>query len=85
MLTFDELREIMLTCGTEIDVDLAGDIADTEMSELGFDSLAMLHIAAQITRRTRVSIPDDVALDLKTPGALLSFVNAGSQAEVGQP
>lgn len=80
MLTLDELRDIMLSCGTEADVDLAGDITDTEMAELGFDSLALLHIASLVQRRTQVAIPDELALKLETPGAVLAFVNGAGQA-----
>lgn len=81
MLTLDELRAIMLTCGTEADVDLDADITDTELADLGFDSLAMLHIASLVQQRTGVSIPDDLALELATPGAVLDFVN-GAAAKV---
>lgn len=75
MLTLDDLRGIMLTCGTDEDVDLDGDITDTPVDELGFDSLAMLHVASLVQRRAGVSIPDHLALELRTPGAVLDFVN----------
>jgi act minimal PKS acyl carrier protein len=76
VFTMDDLRDIMLSCGTEGGVDLAGDIANLEFdADLGFDSLAMLHVAAQIQHRIGVAIPDDLALELKTPGQLLDFVN----------
>lgn len=75
MFALNELREIMLTCGTDVGVDLDGNITDTPVDELGFDSLAMLHIAALIQRRVGVSIPDHLALELKTPGAVVDFVN----------
>lgn len=75
MFTLDELRQIMLTCGVEDGVDLDGDIAGTELTDLGYDSLAILHMAAQLEQRTGVSIPDDLALRLSTPRALLAHVN----------
>ncbi|HEX9334795.1 MAG TPA: acyl carrier protein [Pseudonocardiaceae bacterium] len=80
MLTLDDLRGIMLTCGTDADVDLDSDIVDTPMDQLGFDSLALLHIASLVQRRTEVAIPDHLALELKTPGAVLEFVNSAREA-----
>jgi act minimal PKS acyl carrier protein len=76
VFTMDDLRNIMLSCGTESGIDLAGDIANLDFAdELGFDSLAMLHICAQVQQQTGVAIPDDLAIELKTPGQLLDFVN----------
>lgn len=76
MFTMDDLRDIMLSCGTESGVDLAGDIANLDFEdELGFDSLAMLHVASLVQQQTGVAIPDDLAIELKTPGQLLDFVN----------
>lgn len=79
-LTLDDLREIMETCGTDAGVDLSGDIADVLFEELGFDSLALLHIASLVQRRTSVTIPDHMALELKTPGAILEFVRGLAEA-----
>jgi act minimal PKS acyl carrier protein len=76
----DELRQIMLTCGVEDGVDLDGDILDVELVDLGYDSLAILHMAAQLEQRTGVPIPDDMALRLSTPRALLAHVNQKVEA-----
>jgi act minimal PKS acyl carrier protein len=76
MLTLDDLREIMTTCGVEDGVDLYADITDVPMADLGYDSLARLQIAALIKDRTGVAISDDKVLELETPRELLDFVNA---------
>ncbi|MCW3840383.1 acyl carrier protein [Micromonospora yasonensis] len=76
MLTLDDLREIMTTCGVEDGVDLYADITDVPMEDLGYDSLARLQIAALIKDRTAVAIADDKVLELETPRELLDFVNA---------
>lgn len=76
MLTLDDLREFMETCGTDAGVDLNADIKDVLFEELGFDSLAILHIASLVHHRTSVAIPDHLALELKTPGAVLDYVNS---------
>ncbi|MGH3645679.1 MAG: acyl carrier protein [Micromonosporaceae bacterium] len=76
MLTLDDLREFMRTCGVEDGIDLDADIHDTEFADLGYDSLARLQIAAVIQDKTDVALPDDVVMELETPRAVLDFVNA---------
>lgn len=76
MLTLDDLREIMTTCGVEDGVDLHADIIDVPMADLGYDSLARLQIAALIKDRTGVAISDDKVLELETSREVLDFVNA---------
>jgi act minimal PKS acyl carrier protein len=74
VLTMDALRAIMRTCGVEDEVDLDGDIMDADVEELGCDSLAMIHIAAVIKERTTVNVDEELD-DLRTPRAILEFVN----------
>jgi act minimal PKS acyl carrier protein len=61
--------------GVDEGVELDGAIADVEFTELGYDSLAVLELASQIRRRYGVPVPDEAALELTTPGKLLTFVN----------
>ncbi|MFZ3572551.1 acyl carrier protein [Streptomyces sp. BH097] len=56
--------------------------ADTEFTALGYDSLALLGIAARIAKEFGVEIPDDVLFELHTPRAVLDLVN-GAVVERG--
>lgn len=80
MFTLDKLRSIMRSCGVEDAIDLDGDILDVAVSDLGYDSLAMLHIASLIQQDTSVPIPDDLALALETPRAVIEYVNTRIEA-----
>lgn len=76
LLTLDDLRSILReTAGEDESVDLDGDILDTEFTELGYDSLALLEAAAVISRTRGVALPDDLFTDVLTPRALLGEVN----------
>ncbi|MBV6696721.1 acyl carrier protein [Kitasatospora aureofaciens] len=75
-LNLDGLREIMRQCvGTGEAVDLDGDILHADFGELGYDSLAVLEVVTQVQGRLGVGIPDEVIDDLRTPAALLDYVN----------
>jgi act minimal PKS acyl carrier protein len=74
ILTLDVLRAIMRSCGVEDEIDLDGDIMDVDVEDLGYDSLAMIYMAAVIKDQTTVSM-DDMLEDLRTPRAILEFVN----------
>ncbi|ONI77889.1 actinorhodin polyketide synthase [Actinosynnema sp. ALI-1.44] len=79
--TLDDLREIMrASVGVDAEVDLDGEIADVEFAELGYDSLAVMELAGQVRRRLGVSISDDDALRITTPGKAVDYVN-GKLAE----
>lgn len=74
--TLDDLREVMRACGgVEEGVDLDGDIADVSFEELGYDSLAVLEMAAKLQNHLGVVIPDEMAEELLTPRALTEFVD----------
>ena len=48
---------------------------DTELEELGYDSLVVAELAVRLKDDYHVSIPDDVLDELKTPAALVSYVS----------
>lgn len=74
--TMDDLRDLMRTSvGVDEGVDLDGPIDDTELTELGYDSLALAEVLSQINRRYKVSISEDAAVELTTPGAVVRLVN----------
>ncbi|MER5326836.1 acyl carrier protein [Streptosporangium roseum] len=74
--TLDDLKEVMRVCaGVTDSVDLDSDIADVTFADLGYDSLAVLEMAAKLQNHLGVVIPDDVAEQLPTPRALAEYVN----------
>jgi minimal PKS acyl carrier protein len=74
--TIDDLRNLMRSCvGVDEGVDLDGPIEDTELADLGYDSLALAEVFSQINRRYKVSISEDAAVDLTTPGSVVRLVN----------
>jgi act minimal PKS acyl carrier protein len=74
--SLDDLREIMkLGVGVDEEVDLDGDIADTEFADLGYDSLAVLELTGQVQRRFPVNFTDDAVLGFVTPAQAVAFVN----------
>ncbi|GAA4616662.1 acyl carrier protein [Actinoallomurus liliacearum] len=74
--TLDDLREILRTCAGDAEsVDLDSDIADVTFEELGYDSLAVLEVAAKLQNHLGVVIPDDATEQLPTPRALTDYVN----------
>ncbi|HEX6345809.1 acyl carrier protein [Umezawaea sp.] len=74
--TLDDLRRIMRTSvGVDAGVDLDSDISDVEFDGLGYDSLALLELAAQVRREYGVPIPDDAILEVPTPGRAVELIN----------
>lgn len=71
----DLRRIIRTTVGVDDAVDLDGDILDTDFSELGYDSLAVLEITNKIGKESGVEVPDDAVPDLRTPRQLIGYVN----------
>ncbi|MEU6132831.1 acyl carrier protein [Saccharopolyspora sp. NPDC047091] len=55
--------------------DLDGDGLDRRFDELGYDSLALLEVAAVLRRTHGIALPDEAVLDVGTPAALLRIVN----------
>jgi act minimal PKS acyl carrier protein len=75
-LTLDQLRGIMRDCiGADEEVDLDGDIADRQFTELGYDSLAVLELFTRVEDAYRVRIPDEASETIGTPADLLDYVN----------
>ncbi|GAA2411520.1 acyl carrier protein [Actinomadura vinacea] len=72
----DDLRTLMRACVGEDDgIDLDGDIQDATFTDLEYDSLAVLELAARIETVWGVRIPDEDAAELETPGAFVDYVN----------
>lgn len=76
MLTIDEFKNIMqAVAGDYAAVDLSGDIADTPLADLGYDSLAVLEIASVVQQRYGLSVPDDCTERMTTPQAAVTYLN----------
>ncbi|MEU0743258.1 acyl carrier protein [Streptomyces sp. NPDC006134] len=77
VFTLDELKRILLeAAGADEQVDLDGDILDTEFQDLGYESLALLETSSRIERRYGISLDDEAVSDALTPRALIAVVNA---------
>ncbi|MEU1259425.1 acyl carrier protein [Streptomyces chartreusis] len=75
--TLPDLRRILLeAAGTDETVDLDGDIADLDFTDLGYESLALLETAGRIERTYDISLDEDALADANTPRALIDLVNA---------
>jgi minimal PKS acyl carrier protein len=72
--TLDHLNRIMRESGGER--DLNGAAADTSFSDLGYDSLAVLEIAARIGQDFTVLLSDDAVEQLGTPSNTVTMVNS---------
>ncbi len=71
--TLDHLNRIMRESGG--DNDLNGATVDTSFSDLGYDSLAVLEIAARIGQDFTVLLSDDAVEQLETPSNTVTMVN----------
>ncbi|WP_089107662.1 acyl carrier protein [Streptomyces hyaluromycini] len=74
--TLDDLRSTLRqAAGVAEDVDLDGDIFDTDFEALGYESLALLEVGSLVERQYGISL-DEVAInDARTPRAFIDAVN----------
>jgi act minimal PKS acyl carrier protein len=87
--THADLQAILDKCLPDDEaVRLESGNLDTDLEELGYDSLVIAELAVRLHDDYGVSIPDDVLDDLKTPAALVMYVSpripATQQPQVGQ-
>ncbi|MFJ6721812.1 MULTISPECIES: acyl carrier protein [unclassified Streptomyces] len=74
--TLEDLKRILLEgAGADENVDLNGDILDTEFEDLGYESLALLETCGRIEREYSITLDDSVMGEAKTPRALVAAVN----------
>lgn len=77
-VTFEDLKRILReSAGADENVDLDGDVLDTDFDDLGYDSLALLETASRIAVEYGITVDDDVATEARTPRGLLEVVNGG--------
>jgi act minimal PKS acyl carrier protein len=75
------VRLLSESVGLEEDADLAGDDADTPLVELGYDSLALLHVAGRIEADFGLILPDDAVTEDSTLASLLESLQRAERAE----
>lgn len=81
--TFDDLKRILLEgAGADEEVDLDGDILDTDFESLGYESLALLETASRIEREFDITLDDDIFADNSTPRSLVEAINASLKVTV---
>jgi minimal PKS acyl carrier protein len=61
--------------GVDESVSLGEEMAHRDFAELGYDSLAVLHIVSRIEQEYGVSIDEDAAVGLTTAADIVTFVN----------
>jgi act minimal PKS acyl carrier protein len=77
-VTLEDLKRILREgAGADENVDLDGEVLDTEFADLGYDSLALLEAAARITREYDITLDDDATISARTLRDLLKVVNGG--------
>jgi minimal PKS acyl carrier protein len=71
-----DLRRVLEeSVGVEDDLTFDGGNADTAFIDLGYDSLALLELASQVSRRYGVPIPDEAVHEMGTPQAAVDYIN----------
>ncbi|MEW1584732.1 phosphopantetheine-binding protein [Micromonospora vinacea] len=76
-LTLDDLRRILETSSGVVEQTDWTDPAtlDAPFDDLGYDSLALLELAARVQQEYEVRIPDDAVSIMKTPRLAVDYVN----------
>ncbi|MBY8886395.1 acyl carrier protein [Streptomyces sp. PTM05] len=75
-MTLSELTNLLRECAGEAEgVDLDGDVLDTALADLGYDSLAVLQTTGRIERDYDIRLSDDTVAEATTPRLLLDFIN----------
>lgn len=75
-ITVDDVRTILRECaGVDEFAPGSGDLMDTSFGDLGYDSLALIEIAARLRQRFGVDVADEIVADDRTPRQLLEEAN----------
>ncbi|MBT2208914.1 MULTISPECIES: acyl carrier protein [Actinomadura] len=80
-MNYDDLRSILIEAAGAVEgMDREQEIIDTDLYDLGYDSLALMEVAARIQQRFAVDIPDEEVTDLRTFRLILGRVNSSIEA-----
>jgi len=75
--TLEDLKRILLACaGADEKVDLNGNIIDTDFSDLGYESVALLETGRRIELELNIRLDEAAVALIRTPRALLGVVNS---------
>ncbi|MFI6490856.1 acyl carrier protein [Streptomyces sp. NPDC050564] len=76
VFTLDDLQRILISvAGADEGIDLDGESADTLLTDLGYDSLALLETAAVVSREYGVTLDDEAVTAVTTPRGFVGLVN----------
>lgn len=82
-MTIDELHGILVSCaGGEEFTGVPGSVADVPLTDLGYDSLALIETATRLKVDHGVTVPDDQLTEVETLGQLLRLVNSSLTLEL---
>ncbi|GAB2769442.1 acyl carrier protein [Streptomyces daliensis] len=81
-MNYDDLRLILVEAAGSVEgVDLMSqEFIDTDLYQLGYDSLALMELATRIQQRFGVTISDDEVTELRTFRTILDRVNSSADA-----
>ncbi|WP_207934283.1 acyl carrier protein [Actinomadura sp. KC06] len=80
-MKYGDLRSILVeAAGSVQQLDDGQEIIDADLYDLGYDSLALMEMAARIKERFDVDIPDEEVTDLRTLRHILDRVNSSTGA-----
>ncbi|MFV2088243.1 acyl carrier protein [Micromonospora sp. LOL_021] len=75
LFTLEDLRKILGSADGTDGPELDENSLDVAFVELGYDSLAMLELAASVARQYEVPIPDDSLEHMTTPRTAVAYLN----------
>ncbi|MET8905668.1 MULTISPECIES: acyl carrier protein [unclassified Streptomyces] len=76
LFSLDDLKSILRQAAGEAeDVDLDGDILDTDFEALGYESLALLEAGSLVERRYGIALDETALTEAHTPRAFIEVVN----------
>ncbi|WP_158884906.1 acyl carrier protein [Amycolatopsis anabasis] len=62
--------------GDSDEYDLDGEILDIPFDELGYDSLALMELAAKLKQEDGVALSEEEVIEMTTPRLALRIINA---------
>jgi minimal PKS acyl carrier protein len=76
-LSLDEFKEVLRAAAGEAGTldESPEAVLDTQFSDLGYDSLAVMEVSAQVERRFGITLPEEETSALQTPREYLDYVN----------
>jgi act minimal PKS acyl carrier protein len=75
--TMQDLQQLLVaSAGAAEDVEWDSEqVLDMPFDEIGYDSLALLEMAAKVQQNYGIPVPDDAIAEMKTPRTALTYLN----------